>query len=168
MNVTEVPEQIVDPALLLILTSVITFGFTVMVIPLLTALEDVTQVSEDVSSHVTISPLLSVVVVNVLLFVPTFEPLIFHWKTGDPPPFVALALNVTEVPAQIVVAVAAIETDGVRMVETFIVIPGLVIEEGMAQVALLVNTQVTTSPLKSVDEVKVVLFVPTSIPFTFH
>lgn len=39
---------------------------------------------------------------------------------------------------------------------------------GVAQVALLVNTQVTTSLLLNVLLVYVVLLVPTLVPFTFH
>jgi hypothetical protein len=59
VNVTLVPEQMVAPALLEMLTAVDTFGLTVIVMPLLVAEETVTQVSEDVSSQVTMSPLFS-------------------------------------------------------------------------------------------------------------
>ena len=40
--------------------------------------------------------------------VPTFEPFNFHWYVGVIPPFVGVAVKVTEVPAQIVVAEADI------------------------------------------------------------
>jgi hypothetical protein len=44
----------------------------------------------------------------------------------------------------------------------------LVAEEGDAQVALDVNTTVTTAPLVRVEVVNVLLFVPAFAPFTFH
>ena len=42
--------------------------------------------------------------------VPTFEPFNFHWYVGVVPPFVGVAMKVTEAPAQIVVAEAEILT----------------------------------------------------------
>ena len=42
--------------------------------------------------------------------VPTFEPFNFHWYVGVVPPFVGVAVKVTEVPAQIVVTEADILT----------------------------------------------------------
>ena len=78
MNVTLVPEQMVDPALLVMLTAVITVGFTVIVMLVLVAEEAVTQLMEDVSSQVTTSPLFSEEEVYVLLFVPTGLPLTRH------------------------------------------------------------------------------------------
>lgn len=57
MNVTLCPEQLVDPMLLVIETEVTAVGFTVMFILLLFAEELVTQLNEDVSVHVMISPL---------------------------------------------------------------------------------------------------------------
>ena len=48
----------------------------------------------------------------MVLFVPTFVPFNFHWKKGVAPPLVGVAVNVTFVPVQIVVAEAAIVTDG--------------------------------------------------------
>lgn len=58
-----------------------------------------------------------------------------------------VAVNVTEVPLHIVFpGLADILTDGVTGVDTAIVIPVLVAVAGDAQVALLVSTQVTTSP----------------------
>ena len=59
VKVTEVPAQIVEPALLAIETLVATLGFTVMVMLLLVAEPLVTHVSEVVISQVTTSPLLS-------------------------------------------------------------------------------------------------------------
>jgi hypothetical protein len=59
----------------------------------------VTQVAEEVITTVTTSLLESVADVKVGLFVPTFKPLTFHWKTGVPP-LVGVAVKVTEVPVQ--------------------------------------------------------------------
>lgn len=61
------------------------------------------------------------------------------------------AVNVTLVPAQIVAPVLAlIDTAGVTIGLTVIVIALEVTEAGVAQVALLVRTQVTICPLVSV------------------
>jgi hypothetical protein len=49
-----------------------------------------------------------------------------------------------------------------------IVIALLVAVAGTAQVALEVNTQVTTAPFVSVVVVYVAALVPTLVPFTFH
>ena len=78
-------------------------------------------------------------------------------------------MNVTLVPAQIVApGFAEMETDGTTTGFTIIVMLLDVAVVGLAQVALLVNTQVTTCVLVSVEVVKVVLFVPTFPPFIFH
>jgi hypothetical protein len=46
-----------------------------------------------------------------------FAPLFFHWKVGKVPPFVGLAVKVTEVPALVHIEVEfeVIETNGVRV-----------------------------------------------------
>ena len=65
------------------------------------------------------------------------------------PPLVGVAVNVTEVPVQIEVLLAAIATDGTtEFVE--IVIALLVAVSGLAQAALLVMITVTTSPFERV------------------
>ena len=51
--------------------------------------------------HVTILPEFKLGFVYVGLFVPTFDPFNCHWYDGFVPPFVGVAVNVTEVPAQI-------------------------------------------------------------------
>ena len=85
------------------------------------------------------------------------------------PPFVGVAVNVTLVPVQMVVPVLApIEIAGVRTGFTVIAIAFDVAVVGLAQVALLVSTQVTICPLVNVVVVNVALFVPTFDPFTFH
>lgn len=81
---------------------------------------------------------------------------------------VGVAVNVTDEPAQIVVALAAILTTGTCKAFTVMVILLLVAPDGVAQVALLVSTQLTTSVLASAVVVYVLLFVPTLPPFTFH
>lgn len=66
------------------------------------------------------------------------------------PPFVGVAVKVTDVLAQITVALADILTAGVSIGLTVIVTLLLVAFAGVAQVALLVSTQVTTSVLFNV------------------
>jgi len=86
--------------------------------------------------------------------VPTFDPFTFHWYEGVVPPFVGVAVNVTEEPEQIVVAVAAIETFAVRTGFTVIVtlfdVAGDPVKHGLA---FDVNTHVTASLLANVVEV---------------
>jgi hypothetical protein len=41
-------------------------------------------------------------------------PFLIHWYEGEMPPFVGVTVNVTEVPEQIVVALAAIDTLALR------------------------------------------------------
>lgn len=81
---------------------------------------------------------------------------------------VGVAVKVTFAPAQIVVAVDDILTLTGKFGLTVMVIPALVAGLLVAQVALDVNTTVTTWPFVSVLDVKVLLFVPALIPFTFH
>ena len=67
------------------------------------------------------------------------------------PPFTGVAVNVTLVPAQIVVpGLAAMLTDGTIVDPTIIVIPGDVAVVGLTQASEEVNTTVTTSPLANV------------------
>jgi hypothetical protein len=63
VNVTEVPAQIVDPELLIILTDTGVVGVTVIVTALLVAVVAVTQVSELVMIHVITSPFANPLVV---------------------------------------------------------------------------------------------------------
>ena len=78
VNVTLVPAQIVGPESLLMLTEVVTTGFTSIGMLLLTTEEVVTQFSEEVSVQETRSPLFSVVELKVLLFVPALLPFTAH------------------------------------------------------------------------------------------
>ena len=81
---------------------------------------------------------------------------------------VGVAVNVTAPPVQIEVVLAVIETDGVTDVIE-ILIELLVAVAGLAQGSLLVITTVTTSPLLSVELVKMEAVCPTTFtPFIFH
>ena len=84
------------------------------------------------------------------------------------PPLVGVAVKVTEVPGQIVVADATMLTAGAGAGNTFIVIPVLVAVTGFAHGAFEVMTTVTTSLLENVVDVKVALLVPALVPLTFH
>ena len=81
---------------------------------------------------------------------------------------IGVAVNVTEVPGQIVVALAPILTVGVISAFTVIVIWLLVTETGDGHVALDVMMTVTLSVFASVELVNVGLLVPTGTPFTCH
>ena len=71
------PKQMVE-LLLLILTEAGMEELTVIVMLLLEAVEEVTQLSEDVSVQVITSPLFSEEVVYVLLHNPTGDPFRYH------------------------------------------------------------------------------------------
>ncbi len=84
------------------------------------------------------------------------------------PPFTGVAVNVTGLPGQIAVEEDVIDTAGVRLVFTVMVI-GLLVPVGVVtQTSLLVMITFTWSPLASVDVVNVLLFVPAFILFTCH
>ena len=84
------------------------------------------------------------------------------------PPFVGVAVKVTLVPVQIVVADAIIFTVGVISGFTVIDMLLLVTDAGEAQDALLVIITFTLLPLVKVLVVKVLLLVPALTPFTCH
>ena len=98
-------------------------------------------------------PLANDVVVNVGLSVPTGLAPIYHWKDGVEPPPVGVAVNVTDVPAQMgdATSAAMLTLTEVRAL-TVIVTVLLVAVEGEGQVAFDVITTLTTSPLASVVE----------------
>ena len=87
---------------------------------------------------------------------------------GGAPPFTGVAVKVTVEPGQIVVCEAAILTAGVNsgLTETDIVL--LVAFTGVAHGALLAMIQVTWSPLARALLLKVVLLLPTLVPFNCH
>ena len=78
---------------------------------------------------------------------PTFVPFNFHWKEGVPP-FVGVAVKITFTPEQMVVALAAMLTEGVAVELTVIVIALEVALAGLAQGIEEVMTTVTTSLLE--------------------
>ena len=81
---------------------------------------------------------------------------------------VGVAVNVTLVPEQIVVAEAPILTLAGKLGFTVIVTALLVAGLPVAQVAFEVITTVTTSLLVRVLVVNVALLLPAFAPFTFH
>src|SRR4051794_37801694 len=84
------------------------FGFTVIVIPALVAgFPAMHGIAFEVITTVTTSLLTSALVVKTLLLIPLFIPFTFHWYDGVVPPFTGVAVKVTAVPVQMVVAEAA-------------------------------------------------------------
>jgi hypothetical protein len=81
---------------------------------------------------------------------------------------VGVAVNVTDVPEQIVVCVAEILTPGVTLLLTVIAISLETAFAGVAHVVLLVITTVTLSLLERLLLVNIELFVPVLTPFTLH
>jgi hypothetical protein len=81
---------------------------------------------------------------------------------------VGVAVKVTLLPAQIVVALALILTEGVTLVVVVIVKAFDVAVVVDKQLALLVNTAVITSLFANVVLVYVEALVPTFTPFNFH
>ena len=71
-------------------------------------------------------------------------------------------------PGQILIADAVIVIAGIIFVPIIMVRLLLVAVVGEAQDKLLVNIALTTLPLVKVFVLKVLLFVPAFIPFTFH
>jgi hypothetical protein len=145
------------------------FGFTVIAIALEVAGLPVKQgVAFDVNTQVTMSPFAKVVLVYVAAFDPTLVPFNFHWYAGVVPPFVGVAVKVTEVPAQIVF------TDSKMLMLAgkigFTVIVTSLDKAGLpvTQVALDVNSQEIISPFANPVLVYVAAFEPTFIPFNFH
>ena len=83
------------------------------------------------------------------------------------PPLVGVAVNVTEVPLQIDVVLAAILTLGSTLVD--VMVTGLLVAVGVdAQARLLVRITVTTSPSFNVVVVNLSESVPLLTPLTCH
>ena len=87
---------------------------------------------------------------------------------GALPPLFGIAVNVTELPEQMDVELAVIDTAGVT--DAAVIVIELLTAVGVVvQLALLVITTDTTSPLFSEELVKVDAFAPTtSVPLIFH
>jgi len=99
----------------------VTVAFTVVVIELLVAVVGLAQLALEVSTHVTISPLLNPVVVYVELVCPLMLlPFNFHWYPGLPPPLVMDELKVTLLPVQMELSASleVMEMLGVTLLET--------------------------------------------------
>jgi hypothetical protein len=111
VNVVDVPEQMVLSPL--IETDGVTVVFTIVVIAFDVAGLFVAPLWFDVIIHVTTSDEFKLALVYVELFVPTLAPFNCHWYDGFVPPFVAVAVNVTDVPAQIELSVS------LELIETF-------------------------------------------------
>jgi hypothetical protein len=79
-------------------------------------------VALEVITTLTTSPLLKEVVVYVALSLPTSEPFNFHWYEGALPPLVGVAVNVTEVPEQIVLSASLDAIDTLAVCTELIVI----------------------------------------------
>jgi hypothetical protein len=94
-------------------------GLTVIVKILLVIVTGTGQVVLEIISTFTWLPLTRVLVVNVELFDPTGIPATYHLNTGLLPPFIGVAVNVTEVPEHIgLTGFARIDTDGTEIVFT--------------------------------------------------
>ena len=92
----------------------------------------------------------------------------FHWYVGDDPPFVGVAVNVTDVPAHIAPGgFAVIETLTGSSGLTVTVIAFEVAGVPVGQTAFEVSMQVMISPFKG-EKAYVGLFVPALMPLTFH
>jgi hypothetical protein len=154
--------------LALMLTAGATGALTIIVMALDVTVVVETQVAFDVITQVTTSPFTNEDVVNEELFVPAFVPFTFHWYAGVVPPFVGVAVKVTAVPLQILVADALMATTGVAFDPTEIVIALDVSLLGTAHPALDVNTHFTTSLFNKAVVAYVELFVPTTAPFFNH
>lgn len=161
------PEQILV-LLALILTDGVATGCTVMVRLFELADAGTAQAADEISTQDTTSLLPKAVLTKAGLLVPVLMPFTFHWYTGTPPPLVAVAVNVTCVPAQTDVADALIVIAGVTAGATVIVMLLDIAVVLVAHAALLVSIQVTWSLLFRLVVVKVALLVPVFIPFTFH
>jgi len=78
---------------------------------------------------------------------PALVPFTAHWYTGAEPPLVGVAVNVTDVPGQIELALAEMLTAGVTSGTTLNLIVFDVAVGVLLQIALLVNTQLIISPV---------------------
>ena len=100
MNVTFVPEQIVDEGLAAMLTLAVTLEFTVIKIEFDVTGLPLTHAALDVITQAIASLLFNVLSEYIVLFVPTFTPFFFHCSVivGAP---TAVAENLTFWPANV-------------------------------------------------------------------
>ena len=102
----------------------VTIGLTTIVTSFDVASDTIKHgVAFDVITQVITSPLTREFEVYVEAVAPEIDvPFFFQTYDGEVPPFVGVAVNVTDVPSQIVVALAAIETPAVSSGFTVMVI----------------------------------------------
>ena len=137
--VTEVPEQMgFDEAATI--TDCVTVDVTLIVIVFDVAVVGLAHAALDVMTTRTWSPFMSAPSVYVALLVPTLSPFFFHWYDGVEPPFVGVAVKLTEVPEQIGFSLATILTDGLTVEVTLMVMVLDVAVVGFAHAALEVIT----------------------------
>lgn len=141
---------------------------TLIVIVFEVAVAGVAQAALLVSTQLITSLSLNVELLNEALFVPAFNPFTFHWNDGLAPPFVAVAVNTTVLPEQMLLVVVAILTDGVTFGTTVILILLDVALFGTAQADAEVTVHHTESLFDIANVVNVELLVPAFVPFTFH
>jgi hypothetical protein len=169
VKVTLVPAQTVvaEDA---IETEAVWLGFMVKVVPVEVAVVFVKQadtVPPAVNTALTVWPFVGTKLKVVP--VPWVAPFTFQAYVGAVPPFTPVAVKTTVVPVQTVVAVAAMETDAVRLELTVKVMPvevAVVLARQVGNVPPAVSTAATVCPLDGV-KVKVVP-VPWAVPFTFQ
>jgi hypothetical protein len=168
VNVTLVPEQIVVAEAEIEIVGV-TGVVTDIVMTLLVAVVPFTHGALLVTTQLTVLPAASDALLYVELFVPTGDPLRYHWKSGELPPLAGEAVNVTFVPPQMLLPwFEVIETVGAALLFTVIRMPVLLATAGLAQPRLLVIWTDTMFPLVSADVVNVGLLFPTGVPVINH
>ena len=114
--------------------------YTVITMELLLALVGAGQVAFDVITTVIVEGLAREVVVYVELVSPAMlAPFLCHWNVGEGPPFVGVAVKVTDVPAleHIDVDVEVMLTDGVTVgLTTRFVVPAALVHPATVTVTL--------------------------------
>lgn len=167
-NVTVSFSQTISPGTATMLTLAGWLMLTFMATTFDDAVVPIVQVAFDIMLQVTTSPLASVLLLKVALFGPVSMPFTYHSKIGAGPALLAVAVKVTGVPAQMVVASATMLTltgkIGFTFMTTLFDVAGLPV----AQVAFDRSVQVTTSLLAKAALVNVGLLKPADIPFTNH
>ena len=138
VNITDVPAQIAPVGLAAMVTLGVTLALTVIVRVFEVAGDPVAHAASEVSTHV-IASLFRGTYEYVGMFVPALTPLTFHWYDGAAPPFVGVAVNVTDVPVHIAPAgTAAILTLAGRTgLTTIVIVPdvaGLPVTHGRLDV----------------------------------
>jgi len=113
VKLTSVPAQTAFDGFATIATVGVIPGFTVMGMVFETAVAGDAQTKLELTITDTWSPLDKVLLVKLGALFPVLIPLTCHCQEGLAPSLVAVAVNVTAAPAQIVVAGVAILTDGV-------------------------------------------------------